>query len=102
MLSQLGFSVVPFLPYIFDHPVDEAVNWAFYTALRAYAGEAAVRPLPAHALPKSEEDRRAANLLLNEHKSERELRQKEQSGGGKSLMSWFGLSSADSEKSKKD
>ncbi|KAL2810886.1 mitochondrial 18 KDa protein-domain-containing protein [Aspergillus granulosus] len=45
----LGLSVVPFLPYIFDHPVDEAVDWMFRTGLRAYAGEDAVRPLPQHS-----------------------------------------------------
>jgi fission process protein 1 len=37
---------VPFLPYIFDHPVDEAVDWVFHTGLRLYAGEDAVRSLP--------------------------------------------------------
>ncbi|KAE8348040.1 mitochondrial 18 KDa protein-domain-containing protein [Aspergillus coremiiformis] len=42
----LGLSVVPFLPYIFDEPVDEAVEWSFRSAVRAYAGEDAVRPLP--------------------------------------------------------
>ncbi|OGM40947.1 hypothetical protein ABOM_010497 [Aspergillus bombycis] len=42
----LGLSVVPFLPYIFDEPVDEAVEWSFRTAIRAYAGEDAVRLLP--------------------------------------------------------
>ncbi|GIK07848.1 hypothetical protein Aspvir_003517 [Aspergillus viridinutans] len=45
----LGLAVVPFLPYIFDEPVGEAVEWSFRTALRAYAGEDAVRPLPAPA-----------------------------------------------------
>ncbi|KAL2838363.1 mitochondrial 18 KDa protein-domain-containing protein [Aspergillus pseudoustus] len=45
----LGLSVVPFLPYIFDHPVDEAVDWIFRTGIHAYAGEDAVRPLPRHS-----------------------------------------------------
>ncbi|CEL02365.1 hypothetical protein ASPCAL03536 [Aspergillus calidoustus] len=45
----LGLSVVPFLPYIFDHPVDEAVDWLFRTGIRAYAGEDAVQPLPRHS-----------------------------------------------------
>ncbi|KAL3436374.1 mitochondrial 18 KDa protein-domain-containing protein [Aspergillus tetrazonus] len=44
----LGLSVVPFLPYIFDHPVDEAVDWSFRTGLRIYGGEDAVKPLPQH------------------------------------------------------
>jgi fission process protein 1 len=47
--QQLGLSVVPFLPYIFDHPVDEAVDWLFRTGIRAYAGEDAVQPLPRHS-----------------------------------------------------
>ncbi|KAE8151827.1 mitochondrial 18 KDa protein-domain-containing protein [Aspergillus avenaceus] len=42
----LGLSVVPFLPYIFDEPVEEAVEWSFRKAVRAFAGEDAVRPLP--------------------------------------------------------
>ncbi|KKK24783.1 hypothetical protein AOCH_007370, partial [Aspergillus ochraceoroseus] len=46
----LGLSVVPFLPYLFDEPVEKAVEWAFETGLRAYAGEDAVRHLP-HAPP---------------------------------------------------
>ncbi|KAL3460507.1 mitochondrial 18 KDa protein-domain-containing protein [Aspergillus heterothallicus] len=45
----LGLSVVPFLPYIFDHPVDEAVDWIFRTGIRAYAGEDGVQPLPRHS-----------------------------------------------------
>lgn len=39
-------AVVPVLPYLFDEPVEHAVEWAFRTGLRAYAGEDAVRPLP--------------------------------------------------------
>ncbi|KAB8069956.1 mitochondrial 18 KDa protein-domain-containing protein [Aspergillus leporis] len=50
----LGLAVVPFLPYIFDEPVDEAVEWSFRTAVRAFAGEDAVRALP-HG-PPTEED----------------------------------------------
>ncbi|KAL5335151.1 mitochondrial 18 KDa protein-domain-containing protein [Aspergillus crustosus] len=45
----LGLSIVPFLPYIFDHPVDLAVDWAFRTGLYIYGGENAVRPLPLHS-----------------------------------------------------
>jgi len=40
----LGLSVVPFLPYVFDEPIEEAVEWSFRTALRALAGEDAVKP----------------------------------------------------------
>lgn len=94
--------MVPFLPYIFDHPVDEAVEWAFRTGLRAYGGEAAVRPLPGMRLPPREEEEvraaAAANLSWDEYKAERErsreLRRKANEGGGiSSLTSWFGKSS---------
>ncbi|KAL4787589.1 mitochondrial 18 KDa protein-domain-containing protein [Aspergillus varians] len=44
----LGLSVVPFLPYIFDHPVEGAVDWLFRSGLRLYGGEDAVRALPRH------------------------------------------------------
>ncbi|KAJ5309114.1 hypothetical protein N7508_004493 [Penicillium antarcticum] len=109
----LGLAVVPFLPYIFDHPVDEAVEWAFRTGLRAYGGEAAVRPLPGRSLPPREEEESravaAANISWEEYKAERERsrelrRQTEESSsrGIASLTSWFGKSEADSEKRKKD
>ncbi|KAJ9315844.1 hypothetical protein DTO271D3_3822 [Paecilomyces variotii] len=47
----LGLSVVPFLPYLFDRPIDEAVEWGFETAIRSFAGESEVVPLqnPAHS-----------------------------------------------------
>ncbi|KAF7593523.1 hypothetical protein BBP40_011251 [Aspergillus hancockii] len=59
----LGLSVVPFLPYIFDEAVDEAVEWSFRTAVRAIAGEDAVRALP-HAHP-TEQD--VASLRQIQH-----------------------------------
>lgn len=99
--------MVPFLPYIFDHPVDEAVEWAFRTGLRAYGGEAAVRPLPGKSLPPREEEEvraaAAANLSWDEYKAERERarelrRQSEGSGGIASLTSWFGSSSDEKKK----
>ncbi|CAG7979354.1 unnamed protein product [Penicillium olsonii] len=99
----LGLAVVPFLPYIFDHPIDEAVEWAFRTGLRAYGGEAAVRPLPGKSLPPREEEEvraaAAANLSWDEYKAERERARelRRQSGQGSSgiasLTSWFGKSS---------
>ncbi|KAJ5486291.1 hypothetical protein N7530_000591 [Penicillium desertorum] len=110
----LGLAVVPFLPYIFDHPVDEAVEWAFRTGLRAYGGEAAVRPLPGKSLPPREEEEvraaAAANLSWDEYKAERErareLRrqssEKAGSGGIASLAGWFGKSESESDKKKKE
>jgi len=33
---------VPFLPYIFDEPVEHATEWVFYNAFKAIGGEKAV------------------------------------------------------------
>ncbi|KAJ5580019.1 uncharacterized protein N7459_006004 [Penicillium hispanicum] len=110
----LGLSVVPFLPYLFDHPVEEAVDWCFGTALRLYGGEDAVRPLPHHTLPQTTASDEgaitsaAAQLSWEEYKSDRskarELRREQAGSTPFSLSSWFGGSaraSAD-EKTKKE
>lgn len=34
----LGLGVVPFLPAIFDEPVENAVEWAFHEGFKAYGG----------------------------------------------------------------
>ena len=39
---QLGLAVVPALPFMFDKPVEEAVEWTFYQGFRAVGGERAV------------------------------------------------------------
>lgn len=41
-IVQLGLAAVPALPYMFDKPVEEAVEWTFYQAFRAIGGENAV------------------------------------------------------------
>ncbi|KAH8430273.1 mitochondrial fission process 1 family protein [Aspergillus melleus] len=122
----LGLSVVPFLPYIFDEPVDEAVEWSFRTALRAYAGEDAVRPLPttahipaddatslSHFLKVREEqnanvamgaDARSAaatNLSWDEYKEQRlqakEQRKRDREGRGeKGVLAMLGWNNGDS------
>jgi len=38
----LGLAAVPALPYLFDEPVEEVVEWTFYQAFRAIGGEKAV------------------------------------------------------------
>ncbi|KAL8243646.1 hypothetical protein R6Q59_009904 [Mikania micrantha] len=38
----LGLAAVPALPYMFDKPVEEAVEWSFYHAFRTIGGESAV------------------------------------------------------------
>ncbi|EEU40754.1 uncharacterized protein NECHADRAFT_103359 [Fusarium vanettenii 77-13-4] len=38
----LGLAVVPFLPAMFDEPVENAVEWAFHKGFEMYGGKAAV------------------------------------------------------------
>ncbi|KAI9933460.1 hypothetical protein ASPWEDRAFT_43276 [Aspergillus wentii DTO 134E9] len=68
----LGLSVVPFLPYIFDEPVGEAVEWTFRTALGTYFGEDAVRPLPPSA-SSPDEDNTSLSRFLNPSESKTTL-----------------------------
>ncbi|KAJ5632323.1 hypothetical protein N7490_008662 [Penicillium lividum] len=107
----LGLAVVPFLPYLFDHPVEEAVDWAFGTALRVYGGEDAVRPLPAHARDEHADGAAdggpvttaASKLSWEEYKAEREslreMRREQNTGKWWSVLG--GWSKGD-EKSKKE
>ena len=39
--------MVPFLPYIFDKPVEEAVEWTFHKAFETFGGPEAVKGRPA-------------------------------------------------------
>ncbi|KAJ6015634.1 hypothetical protein N7540_010225 [Penicillium herquei] len=115
----LGLAVVPFLPYLFDHPVEEVVDWTFSTALRVYGGEDAVRPLPPHArsteithghdhdnsaAKETPVSTAAAQLSWEEYKDERDrVRQvRREEKAGQSWSSWLGFSSGSDEKSKKD
>ena len=41
-MFQLGLAAVPALPYMFDKPVEEAVEWTFYNAFKAIGGDNAV------------------------------------------------------------
>ncbi|KAL6799831.1 mitochondrial 18 KDa domain-containing protein [Trichoderma sp. SZMC 28012] len=43
----LGLSVVPFLPSLFDKPVEDAVEWAFHKGFEQFGGKAYVGDLPA-------------------------------------------------------
>ena len=43
----LGLAVVPFLPFIFDEPVEKATEWAFHTGFKAFGGPEAVQGRPA-------------------------------------------------------
>ena len=35
----LGLGIVPFLPSLFDHPVESAVEWVFHEGFKLYGGE---------------------------------------------------------------
>ena len=43
----LGLAVVPFLPSLFDKPVENAVEWAFHKAFSTFGGPEAVGESPA-------------------------------------------------------
>lgn len=47
MLLQLGLAAVPFLPYMFDQPVEHAVEWTFHKAFETIGGKKAVGSSPA-------------------------------------------------------
>ncbi|KAL2890338.1 Mitochondrial fission process protein 1 [Ceratocystis lukuohia] len=59
----LGLSVVPFLPVLFDEPVENAVEWAFHKAFLGVGGSSAVEGAPATGREK----------LLNKKPKEKEL-----------------------------
>jgi fission process protein 1 len=42
----LGLAAVPFLPFLFDKPVEEAVEWTFHKGFQAFGGKAAVGDAP--------------------------------------------------------
>ncbi|PIG79399.1 hypothetical protein AARAC_007635 [Aspergillus arachidicola] len=106
----LGLSVVPFLPYIFDEPVDEAVEWSFRTAIRAYAGEDAVRSLP--PAKTTDPDANASTAALASHSWEeyreerrraKEERKKElEERGQKGPLAFLGLGGNEDSKKKTD
>ena len=38
----LGLAAVPALPFVFDKPVEEAVEWAFHKGFETFGGHSAV------------------------------------------------------------
>jgi fission process protein 1 len=42
----LGLAAVPALPFLFDKPVETAVEWVFHKGFRALGGRAAVEDVP--------------------------------------------------------
>lgn len=43
---QLGLAAVPLLPYMFDQPVETAVEWSFHKAFERIGGPEAVAHVP--------------------------------------------------------
>jgi len=63
---------VPALPYMFDKPVEEAVEWTFYEAFKAIGGETAVGSR--HATGRKEALQEESKALFNKQKAkEKEL-----------------------------
>ncbi len=42
----MGLAAVPFLPFIFDKPVEQAVEWGFHKGFETIWGPEAVRQRP--------------------------------------------------------
>ncbi|KAJ2907311.1 hypothetical protein MKZ38_003167 [Zalerion maritima] len=42
----LGLAIVPFLPSLYDHPVENAVEWVFHKGFEAYGGKSYVGDTP--------------------------------------------------------
>jgi len=64
----LGITAVPFLPYIFDEPVEHATEWVFYNAFKFFGGPEAVEGRPVTG---QKELRKAESHVRGSH--EREL-----------------------------
>lgn len=61
----LGLAAVPALPYLFDHPVETAVEWTFHKAFEAVGGPEAVggtpgRPISGNAALRQAESKAGA------------------------------------------
>lgn len=55
----LGLAAVPFLPFVFDKPVEQATEWVFHTAFETIGGPSAVGKDPSsgmHARPEKEKE----------------------------------------------
>ena len=60
---------MPLLPFMFDKPVEEAVEWSFHTAFKAVGGPAAV----GNALSTGREERLTETSKDNQKVKEKEL-----------------------------
>ncbi|PGH06809.1 hypothetical protein AJ79_06452 [Helicocarpus griseus UAMH5409] len=66
----LGLAVVPFLPYVFDKPVEHGVQWAFRNAFLMVEGERAV--------PQPVEDSQTSSAILQNLADYREQKKQRQ------------------------
>lgn len=41
-VAKLGLAAVPFLPFLFDKPVEHATEWTFHKAFETFGGPEAV------------------------------------------------------------
>ncbi|RMZ73395.1 Mitochondrial 18kDa [Pyrenophora seminiperda CCB06] len=60
----LGLAAVPFLPYMFDEPVEHATEWIFYNAFKAIGGEKAVEGRPVTGAKELRKEESEANKRL--------------------------------------
>ncbi|KAI0584959.1 MTP18 multi-domain protein [Pyrenophora tritici-repentis] len=62
----LGLAAVPFLPYMFDEPVEHATEWIFYNAFKAIGGEKAVEGRPVTGAKELRKEETESNKLKKE------------------------------------
>lgn len=72
----LGLSVVPFLPYIFDEPVEHGVKWTFSQAFRAIGG-AEFEPREPNGEVPAEQNRQCVDDARQRRREARERRRAE-------------------------
>ena len=62
-LKQLGLAAVPFLPFVFDKPIEEAIEWTFHKAFETFGGPDAVahKPETGRVTEMLEESKRGAS-----------------------------------------
>ncbi|KAI7861518.1 mitochondrial 18 KDa protein-domain-containing protein [Spinellus fusiger] len=55
--TSIGLSIIPFLPYLFDHPVEQLVDYVFEPLEERIAGDSSSFPKVAHETIESEKAR---------------------------------------------
>lgn len=71
--KQLGLSVVPALPYLFDKPVEHAVDKVFYEGFKLIGGPEAVGETPETARGKEALRLAQAEMIKSSTDKEKEL-----------------------------